>query len=295
MSAPARFLSLLVLAAPLTAVAASDPDQLDVPASGIVAATVEGHSARLLVRANGSAAPLLNRAEAARFGISAGWFGIGVRVKVGPVPVKGVTGVFRFAVGGKAMKRRGAWFERDIAPGLDGALGPGSLAQNVVAFHLRPTIPGERVITLPLVDRGLIGMGTMAGDVFIQFDPLRPRSMSTAAGGVSLANSHRGAFVAPARSEPILFGIIRPLRAMHLAEPLVLGGLPVTEIDVRTVDLGNASAIPDADNPDEITVVAGKQGRHVYRTLHLGADALAPCSSLVFDKARKVIELRCKI
>ena len=295
-----RLCVMVVSLAAISPASASSPQaRLDVPADGIVNALVEGKPVRMALRGDGTSAPLLNSADAKRLGVSGGWLDIGIRVKVGPVALKGGSSVFHYTVGGIALKRRGAWLDRDIAPGLAGELGPASVDQGVVTFHLRTPAPGERLITLPLIDRGLQGMGTavnggVAGDVFVQFNPQRAHSIITAAGGVTLAATHHGAFIGPVRQDVVIFGISRPVREMRLAEPLNLGGLAISLVDVRTADFGNASAIPDAlADPDEIVVTAAKQKGPIYRTMHVGADALAHCSSLTFDKPARQIRLTC--
>jgi hypothetical protein len=136
----------------------------------------------------------------------------------------------------------------------------------------------------------------MQGDLFVQFDPTRPRSFSPAAAGAELAQSHHGAFTSAVRQQAMWFDIPRPVREMRLAEPFSLGGLPVALIDVRTLDYGDSSAIPDATaDPNEITVTARRSRGPVYRTLLVGADALAPCSTLEFDKPAGQIRLSCAL
>lgn len=296
-----RFVALVVCLfamLPTSASAEGSSGRLEISPDGVVEGTVEGRTARWIMRGDGPSAPVLNAKEAARLGVRSGFVGMGVKIKIGPTTVKGLTGVMRYTVGGVDAHRRAAWFEREIAPGLSGSLGPGSVSQPVVTFSLHAPVAGERVTSLPLADRGLQGIGTVvrvgSDEVFVQFDPLRSRSMVTAAGGVTLAQNHDGSFVGPERLEPVWFGIERPVRLMRLAEPLHLGGFIVRLIDVRTVDQGDAGSIPDADSdPNEIVVTADKRSGRAYRTLHVGADALVRCSSISFDKAAKVIRLSC--
>lgn len=283
-----------ISAPPLLARPSGPSAALIVPPDGVVDADVAGRPSKLLMVADSGSAPILNAADAKRFGIGTGWIGIGVRAKVGPVPVNGLTGVIRYRVGGQDVKRRGAWFERDIVQTYAGMIGPAAVAQSVVTFRLRDAVPGEQSFTLPLSDKGYAGMGTLVGDLFVQFDPLRANSMATAAAGADLARAHQGSLVGAVRQETIRFGISRPVRTMHMAEPMHIGRIVLFSVDVRTSDYGDSSSIPDnAADPDEIVVTGRKAAGKSFRTLHLGADALRGCSSLTFDKARKEIRLSC--
>lgn len=283
-------------ASPLLARTSSSSTTLIVPPDGLLIAEVAGKPANLVMVADSGSAPILNATEAKRLGIGTGWIGLSVVVKVGPVPVKGSTGVFSYRVGGMGVKRRGAWFERDIVQGQSGMIGPGAVAQPVVTFRLRAALPGERTFFLPLTDKGVAGMGTLIGNLFVQFDPLRSLSMATAAAGADLAREYQGHFVGDGRREAMRFGIARPVRNMVLVQPMRIGELALSTVAVRFLDYGNSGSIPDATHdPDEIVVTGRKGTSKSYRTLHLGADALRTCSSLTFDKARKVISLSCSL
>lgn len=97
---------------------------------------------------------------------------------------------------------------------------------------------------------------------------------------------------------PIRLGVMRPVRPMTLARPLGVGPLALDRIFVRTGDFGSAAAIPDADapeaDPDEIVVTGAKpKGKQRY-FLEIGRDALAGCSSILFDKVAKRVVLSCR-
>ena len=238
---------------------------------------------------------MINQASATKAGLKPGFFRIGVLLGVGPVKLRGLSQVYHYGVAGQAITRRGAWFEREVAPGLSGMLGPMAVPQSRIVWHLRAPAPRERQISLPLVDQGFRGVGTMVGKLFVQFDPQHARSVATAAGGADLAEGYHGAFVGPAHTGQVMFGIERPMRTLRLGTPLSLGGLALRETEVRTSDYGSASTIPDGDAAaDEIVVTASvKHKGPVYHVLRVGADALGGCSSLTIDKARRQIVLSC--
>lgn len=250
---------------------------------------------RWQIDASGSSAPVLNPDAARRLGVRAGW--VGVAIGIGPVRLTGRSAVLRYAVAGMDNRRRAAWFDREIAPSADGMIGPGGVRQRVVRFTLRPALGGETETVLPLVDRGIAGMGTMIDDLFVQFDPQMPRSLTTAAGGVVMAQRWDGQLAGDTRSRVVRLNVERPVRQLTIRRALPIGGLRLRTVDVRTHDYGSVGAIPDAANitdPDEIVVVArGRPRRNQQRILIVGADALANCSSISFDKSREVIRLRC--
>jgi len=187
--------------------------------------------------------------------------------------------------------------------GVDGVVGPGGLPEPVVRFILRPARDGETVVALPMIEQaGLMsgwgerfGMIVVAGmPMRVRFDPHAARSLVTAAGGVRIAAEHGGKLGGKTVQVLIAFGIKRSVRAMHLAVPLIVGPLAVSDVGVRTRDSGNATGIKDADaDPDEILVTA--KGKHDPSSdrLTIGADLLARCSSIEFDKPAKVIRLSC--
>lgn len=297
LSSRSRLVIALIIgssAAQASARPATSAAPLIVPPDGVLEADVQGQPSRLLMMADSGSAPVLNSADAERLGIGTGWIGVAVKVKVGPVPVKGLTGVIRYRVGGMDMKRRGAWFERNIVQGHAGMIGPAAVAQSVVTFQLRNAVPGEQTFSLSLADKGYAGMGTLVGDLFVQFDPLRLNSMVTAAGGADLASEYQGSLVGAVRQEVIRFGISRPVRTMRMEQPMQIGGIVLNTVNVRTSDYGNSSSIPDTtQDPDEIVVVGRRATSESSRTLLLGADALHNCSSITFDKARREIRLSC--
>jgi hypothetical protein len=109
-----------------------------------------------------------------------------------------------------------------------------------------------------------------------------------------LASAHDGRIGGDTQSLEIAFGIARPVRTLRLGRPLAIGPLALSTLGVRTADFGNAAAIrEEGGDPDEI-VVTGRRRRDTGRDgIAIGADALARCSSIVFDKRARQIRLTC--
>jgi hypothetical protein len=174
-------------------------------------------------------------------------------------------------------------------------LGPGAAPQGIVTVQIRSPAANERQYILPLVENRVLGIGTMSGKIFVQFDPLRGQTLGTAAAGAILAESQGGALTGPTRRAPIRFGVDRPVRTLTFARSLKIGPVELKSVAIRVLDYGSVGNIPDADaDPDEIVAIGQKKKEPDYRSLHIAADALTDCSSITFDKPKKRIILSCK-
>lgn len=263
---------------------------------GVLPAVVGGVAGRMRITPWAPSAPTLNPDYAQRIGLKGGWFGF--RVLVGPVKVGGQTGVTRLAFGQTAFKRRVAWFEKRYDAGADGAIGPGGLPADLIRFDLRSPQPGERTVSLPLVQllfRPTFARVDVGGrPITILFDPQHVHTLATAGAGAAIAAAQGGELVGPRGSAEIAFGIQRPIRTMRLKSPLMIGPMRIDTLAVRIADGGSGgAAIPDAEaDPDEIVVTAkGKGDRR--DVLIVGRDQLSRCSSILFDKRAKTISLSC--
>lgn len=268
-----------------------------------VAATVAGQPARLLVDPAAPGSPILSPAFAARAGLTPGM--ISARVTVGPVKVNGTSAVRDIAVGSGSFKRRVFWFDRPLVPEVDGVIGPSALPDSVVRFSLRAPAPGDRTVTLPMVDGGgmfggifgLYGLIEVGGQpVRIRFDLRHRRTVATAGAGTVVAAANGGTLEGASQPVEIAFGVERPVRRMRLARPLAIGPFKLPELGVRVSDYGSAGTIPDADraaDPDEIVVVGRKKRNPERDQIRLGRDWLDSCASLVFDKPAKQVRLTC--
>jgi hypothetical protein len=128
----------------------------------------------------------------------------------------------------------------------------------------------------------------------VRFNPHEPRTLATAGAAVRIANAYEGRVSGETAPAHIAFGISRPVRTMRLGRPLMLGPLAISELGVRTADFGNASVIrEEGGDPDEVIVTGDRRRNRNRDRLSLGADQLARCSSIVFDKRRREIRLTC--
>lgn len=280
-----------------------------VTGDGVVAATVNGAPARLRIDPGALAIPIVTADVAARANLKPGkLLGFGYVFHVGPTVVRGTTAVGVIALNGAPSSRRIGWNERRYQSGVDGAVGPGGVAEPVVRFQLRASVVGERTVMLPLADEGgLTGswggsyaMVTVGAEPYrVRFAPQITRSYVGAASALRVATALGGRVEGAAEMVTIAFGIARPVRGMLVARPLVVGPLSLTRIGVRTAEGGGAAAIPEASDPsagadpDEVVVTARSKHKPRPGIITLGADVLARCSSITFDKPAKQVRLTC--
>jgi hypothetical protein len=249
--------------------------------------------------------PFLSGEAATRASLRAG--DVALLYAVGPQVVRGETGLTTF--GRRARRSTVAWFPKPYAAGLDGVIGPGGLAEERVRFVFRTPRRGERTAVLPMIGQdgplgewgSLFARIEVGGEPMrVRFDPHHPHTLATANAGRRLAAAYGGRFAGAPFATEIAFGIERPVRRMRLARPVTVGPLALTAIGVRTGDVGSSAAVPEAGtpppDPDEIVVVARDKRHDPERDrLSLGADVLRPCSTLVFDKRARTIELSCLV
>ena len=280
-----------------------------VSGDALVAVTVNGRPLHLHVEPGGPGLMLLAPAVREELGLRmSGFLGFGVCYRVGGERACGGTHVAKVGWGAeKPEKRRIGWMNRDYRPPADGTVGPAGLPERVIRFALRPPRAGEQTVTLPMHGgTGLFGgwfaidgvMNSGGTPIHVSFDPYRPHSLATASAAVALAASQQGTMTAETGRQEILFGIERPYRMMKLGRPLVLGGLSLDRIGVRVTEgniagrIAEEGAAPEKADPDEVVVTA-KVKKPRPGSLIFGADALARCSSIVFDKRAREIRLTC--
>lgn len=248
--------SLFVVCGAVLLVAAADaPRERIVTGDGIVPGNVATMPGRILVDPGAPSMLMLAPDYAARIGLRPGMFGM--RYMVGPVSVDGSSAVTTIDTGGGPRKRRVAWTAQPYTADADGVIGPGGLAEDVVRFALRPPRPGERTVTLPMVDAGGLmgGKGGLFARIELGGQPLKVRFD------------------------------LRHRRTVATA---------IDRLFVRVADFGDASIIADErDDPDEVVVTAGKKRDPDRDRLSVGLDQLDRCSSIVFDKRARQITLSC--
>jgi hypothetical protein len=128
------------------------PGERVIVAGHPVATSVNGVAGTLLVDPGAPSMPVLSRAYADRLKLKPGMFSI--RWLIGPVVLPVPTAVERIDLGRGAEKRRVGWVERAYRADVDASTGPGGLPDEVVRFTLRAAQPGERTVTLPMMDGG---------------------------------------------------------------------------------------------------------------------------------------------
>ena len=288
---------------------AARPGERVVSGEALVPVTVNGTPLRLRIEPGLPGMILVAPALKEPLGLKAGGlFGIGVCYRFGRETTCGGTKVTRLGwAGEKPQKRRIGWMSRPYQPPADGTVGPAGVPEAVVRFALHPPRAGEETAVLPMQGgTGLFGgwfvldgTATIGGaPMRLRFDPHHPRSLVNAAAAVALAASHGGTMTAETGRQEIAFGIERPYRVMKLARPIAIGGLTLASVGVRVTDgdlagrIAEEGAAPEAADPDEVVVTARK-GKPRTGLMILGGDALAACSSLVFDKAARQIRLTC--
>ncbi len=290
--------SLMLLAsAPTVAV----EGEFVIEPGGAVDAVVNGKSAQMLFRGVGSSTAILNPSSAARFGIKTGIIKFPIQYRVGPNRINGRSGVTRYAVGGREIKRRVGWFERDVAPGFDGVLGPMAIDFPIVTQRLRVPVAGEKTIIFSASSFGYNGVGIVFRSkplTYMMFDPSAPTSIINAPFANEIAPHLRGHFDGPVHDRVVAFGVSRPVRNIEFGTPWMIGTpalhIPLTRADVRTLPGEKTDTIPEQEpDPDEIMVVAPGQIDNRPRYLIVGADALSNCSSITFDKPKRQIRLSC--
>lgn len=226
-------------------------------------------------------------------------------IRIGPVQVEGTPSTAFIGMAGGGFLRGVTWFDAPMAEGADVALGPQALPYHQVRFQLRPAQPGERRIRLPIVRENLISTVVRfrigRQEVRLGFAPERPTSVATAAAGALLAGTNGGLLGESRQRIRLATGVERPVRPMRLARPLSVEGLSIASLVVRTRDFGGETSLPgleaadDEAAPDEVVVTARADASPAVYYIILGADALAPCSSITFDNVRRRVELSCLV
>jgi hypothetical protein len=300
---------LPVAAALLLQAAPASDDVLDVPADGMfdgMLAAAEG-APGLPVRIHVSPAMPYRPFLTARVAAAAKLVPVPVPhvIRVGPVRLDGTPGTAFVAMAGKGFLRGVTWFGAPMAEGADIALGPQALPWHQVRFRLRPARPGERRLRFPIVRENLIATVVRfrigRHEVRLGFAPERPVSIATAAAGALLAETNGGRLAGTRERIRLATGIERPVRPLRLARPLSVEGLTIASLLVRTRDFGGETSLPGlagdeaGTSPDEVVVTARADASPAVYYIMLGADALAPCSSITFDNDRRRVELSCLV
>ena len=281
--------------------AAAATNEFIIEPDGAVEVTVNGKPTRMLFRGVGSSTLILNPEDAKRLDIKTGIIKFPIRYRVGPHRINGKSGVTRYSVGSKLVKRRVGWFERDVAAGFDGLLGPMAIDYPIVTQRLRAPVVGEKTITFSASNFGYNGVGVVFRGkpfTYMMFDPSAPTSIINAPFANEMVPHLRGHFEGDVHERVVAFGVSRPVRNIEFGKPWIIGtaaaNISLYRADVRTLPGEKTDTIPDKEpDPDEIIVVAAGQIDKRPRYLIVGADALSRCSSIRFDKPKRQITLWC--
>ena len=275
----------------------SDQEPLVLAPDQAVEATINGQSVRLRLAPDGDSGISLNPEAATRLALADATGR--AEARIGPVTVHGRTVVARVTLFGRSGRQRVAWFDRPVAAGFDGEIGPGAIPRDVVVLRLAEPSADERTVTFRLTARDGQGLGTDIAigreRVFVSWALDHREARASAATALALGEVHGGQFVGPVWREPVAFGVERPMRRLALGEPLVIGALRLPAVTVRPWDYGDASGMAVADAaPQDIVVTAPRPAVKPLHKLTLGQEALQGCSSIRFDKARRALTLSCR-
>jgi hypothetical protein len=285
------------LALVLTAMPAAAAD-LVVEASSNYAidATINGQPVRLRVDPETSGYIILNPEAAARLQLHRSM--IGSRTRIGPVRLDGSSKVANVSIGGVAGNRRLVWIDRPVIDGADGVIGPADMPYDRVTFAIGAPRDGETAFEMPMeFSRGFglyVPLRLGEHDFRFQFSLMKPFSLATAGAGAELASLYGGSWAGGALDQIIEFDVVRPVRPMAFARPVGVQGLELRALRVRTGDnRGNLSLPPEPDaDPDELVVTGASRQRAAF-VVHVGADRLSRCSSIVWDNRTRHMILHC--
>ena len=291
-----KFLFLCV-AALLAAAPAAAADLVVEAGSGYaIDATINGQPVRLRVNPEASGYIVLNPAAAARLGLHRSM--LGSRTRIGPVRLDGSSKVANVSIGGVAGNRRLVWIDRPVIDGADGVIGPADMPYDRVTFAIGAPRDGEAALEIPMAfARGFglyVPLQLGEREFQFQFSLMKPFSLATAGAGAELATLYGGSWAGDALDQVIEFGVVRPVRPMIFARPVSVQGLELRSLRVRTGDnRGNLSLPPEPDaDPDELVVTGASRQRAAF-VVHVGADRLSRCSTIVWDNRTRHMFLHC--
>lgn len=280
------------------------PEELVLRGDNVITVTLGGMPVRLEVSAEAFGLPVVNPATAARALLFAdgrrGW-------RFGPVVVEGETASALVDFGAGALPLAVSWSDRPISDKADGVIGVHHMPYRRVTFLLREPTPDEVLHRFPLRRTGgdsntRLGTEVMVGKkkLMVIFVPERSENLITAPTANFIATHQEGGFEpGPAGIAVMDFGVERPTRMMRIAEPILLGDLPLTRFAVRVEDYGEPRRVGEiaADDPrfdPNNILVSRRKGRGRPDLLtRIGRDQIAHCSQITYDLALGEIRLSC--
>jgi hypothetical protein len=292
-----------VSAPPLPPALPVPPAELLLEGDRLVPVLVNGRLLELEVTAEAFGPPVLNPEVAAALGLvpesGRGW-------RFGPVVVDGYSTLAALDFGNGAGLAAISWTDRAASARGDGVIGVHHLPHARVSFVQGETAPGETVQRFPLkrIRGGNARLGTEVtvgkSRLMMIFVPERAENLITAPTANFIATHREGGFEPRSEGTAVMdFGVTRPTRMMRIAEPIMLGDLPVERFAVRLEDYGQPSRVGEIGANDPrfekgSIVVSRRKGRGRPDLLtRIGRDQIAHCSRLTYDLAGGEILLSC--
>lgn len=279
------------------------PAELLLEGERLVPVLVNGRLLALEVTAEAFGPPVLNPEAAAALGLVPesvrGW-------RFGPVVVDGYSTGAAVDFGGGAGLMAISWSDRPASARGDGVIGIHHLPHARVTFVHGEAAPGETVQRFPLkrIRGGNARLGTEVtvgkSRLMMIFVPERAENLITAPTANFIATHREGGFEPGSGGIAVMdFGVTRPTRMMRIAEPIMLGDLPVERFAVRVEDYGTPTRVGEIGANDPrfekgSIVVSRRKGRGKPDLLtRIGRDQIAHCSRLTYDLAGGEIRLSC--
>lgn len=307
----------LLLAGPAHAVAAQEPapvqaaapvvplpEELVLEGDNIITVMVNGTPLRLEVNADSFGPPVINSDVAARLQLVAetrrGW-------RFGNVVVDGMSAVQLVDFGGGPLAKTISWTERFASRKADGMIGVHDLPYARVTFRLAPPTEGETVQRFPMKRSGSEAEARLGTEVVVGTKKLmmifalqRAENLITAPTANFIATHQEGGFEPGSDGTAIMnFAVERPTRIMRVAEPIMLGDLPIDRFAVRVEDYGDPKRVGEigANDPrfDKSQILVSRRkgrGRPDLLT-RIGCDQIGHCSRITYDLAQNEIRLSC--
>ena len=300
----AQAASLLVLDARPDAVCrARDGEDLVVCAADdrptdIVPMRLNRAAGRLLIGAGGPERMVCNASFAARAGVD------DVQgqtlAMVGPLKVSGWRGTAQVVALGRRWTQPVEWTTREPLDRADCVTGPRRLPFERVRFLIGPPRADATAVTLRFHHQAghIYGALPVARETLaVRFEPSYARSLLTAPAAKAIVPVHGGTVTGRWLTEPIFYGVSRPIRQLRLHRPLTIGGMTLRDPFVRGDDYGSAMSLrsidPAAVQEDDVIVSAKRGKPNGLKLLRVGADDLSHCVDLTVDKSRKEMTLTC--
>ena len=257
--------------------------------------TINDQPVRMMIAPDAVSAVTVNGDTAERLGLEPSMFRFVHSIGSTQLPFN--TDTVRYHMQGGTFRRRTGYSEARVVEGADGLVGPGHFPQKRVILRLREDAEGDRPHVFPLAKMGRSLTGTVLEvggvPIHLAFSFDRDETLVTATGGRIIADDRRGYFTGEAREIPVLYLVERPVRALALGEPLMLGELEIRNIAVRIADHGDAGGVgEEAPDPDEILVTASTEDIPPQR-MYIGMDTIGHCASITYDFDLETVTLMC--